>query len=319
MTSPRRLISIVSPVFNESVGLAHFQARISALWRSLPQFDHEIVYVDDGSSDGSFELLRSMAVADERIRVFRLSRNFGHQVAITCGIDHARGDAVVVIDSDLQDPPEVIVEMVEVWERGAEVVFGQRRAREGERMLKRLTATAYYRVLARLAEFDIPVDSGDFRLMSRPVVDALNQLREESRYIRGLVAWVGFRQEAVLYDRDARTSGESSYSLGRMLRLAIDGLTSFSDRPLRLATGLGALVSGAAFLGALYIIMSKVLAPESSVPGFAALAVLVLFMGGVQLMFVGVLGEYLGRVFRETKRRPLYFVMEAIDRGSQQS
>lgn len=315
MTTDRRLISIVSPVFNEEACLPAFHARVVEMWSQISMYDLELIYVDDGSSDGSADILRSIAASDARVRVLRMSRNFGHQAAITCGIDHALGAAVVVIDSDLQDPPEVIPQMVEVWERGVDVVFGQRRVREGEHLLKRMTAAGYYRLLARLTDLHMPVDSGDFRLLSRRSVDALKQLREESRYVRGLIAWVGFQQEAVVYDRDPRFAGDSSYSWGRMFRLALDGVTSFSDRPLRLATSLGVMVSGGSFIGAVYITLSKLMKPEQSLPGFASLSVLILFLGGVQLTSIGVLGEYVGRVFKETKRRPLYLVMEKIEPG----
>lgn len=306
------LLSVVVPAFNEDAVIDHFHQRLTTALATIDSIACELLYIDDGSRDGTFAKLQAIAESDARVRVLRLSRNFGHQIAITCGIDHAIGDAVVIIDADLQDPPEVIPSMVSAWRAGADVAYGQRKTRAGESAFKRWTATAFYRFLNALSDVEVPMDTGDFRLMSRRAVDALRQLREESRYMRGLVAWVGFTQVAVPYDRDARAAGSTHYSLRQMISLAKNGVAGFSDRPLRLATNLGGVTSMVAFLLGIYVVLSKVLHPEQSTPGFAALAVLVLFLGGLQLLSIGLVGEYLGRVFRESKQRPLYFVMDDI-------
>lgn len=305
-------LTVVVPVFNEADGIREFHRRLTAVLADLPTLRADIVYVDDGSRDNSFALLTNFAQADPRVTVLRLSRNFGHQAAITCGLDQAKGDAVVILDADLQDPPEVIPAMVEAWRAGADVAYGVRISRAGETWFKLTTAKYFYRLLHAVSSVDVPADAGDFRLMSRRVVDAFRDLREESRYVRGLVSWLGFQQVAVPYERDSRSAGETHYPLRRMLRLAIDGVTSFSEKPLRLATGLGALVSASAFAVGLYIVIAKLVNPDESVPGFASLATIVLFLGGVQLLAIGVLGEYMGRIFRESKHRPLYIVMDRV-------
>ena len=314
--SDRPVLSIVSPVFNEASGIAAFYAELTHVLDAMPGYDREVILVDDGSSDTSFQVMSPWLATDPTLRLIRLSRNFGHQVAITAGIDAATGDAVVVIDSDLQDPPAVIVDLVQAWEQGADVAYAVRRQRPGESAFKRTTAHAFYRSMQRFSDVDIPIDTGDFRLMSRRVVEALKTLREESRYVRGLVSWVGFPQVAVEYDRAPRHSGESHYTLSRMLTLAVDGLTGFSVKPLRFVTTVGLIVSVISLLVALFIIVSKVLQPENSLPGFATLAVIVLFIGGVQLIALGIVGEYVGRVFREAQDRPLYIVRD--DLGSRE-
>lgn len=307
------LVSVVAPVFNEDRGVEEFYDRTTAAMEAIvPPVAHEIVFVNDGSVDDSLEILEKLASADPRVRVVGLSRNFGHQIAITAGLDNATGDAVVVIDSDLQDPPEVIARMVERWREGFRVVYGIRTTRRGESHLKRWTASVFYRVLKWLSDTPLPVDSGDFRLLDRKVVDVLGTVREENRYIRGLVSWIGFRQVGVEYERDARHAGETAYTLGRMLRFAVDAITSFSERPLRLALQLGSLVTVMTAVGALVIVVGKLLQPERSIPGYASLMVVVLFLGGVQLFSIGVLGEYIGRVYRESKDRPLYVVGDRI-------
>lgn len=305
----RLLLSVVSPVFNEEMGVAAFYKELRSTLVEIPDIDYEIIFVDDGSQDDSYRILSGFSESDPGVRVIRLSRNFGHQVAITCGVDHASGEAVVIIDSDLQDPPEVIPEMVRAWRDGADVAYGQRRERAGESRFKLATAKGFYRFIQKLSDTEIPPDVGDFRLLSRPVVEVLKQMREEDRYVRGLVAWAGFTQVAVMYDRNPRLTGESNYPLKSMMKLALDGVTSFSDKPLKIATGLGLLVSAASALLAVYIVVSKLLNPSASVPGFATLSALILFMGGAQLVSLGVIGEYVGRIFRESKSRPLYVVM----------
>ena len=315
------LLSVVVPVFCEEGGLAEFYDRTTAALEAIaPRVDHEVVFVDDGSTDGSLKIMRDLALHDDRVRVVELSRNFGHQAAITSGIDHARGDAVVMIDADLQDPPEVIADMVSRWRDGYRVVYGVRRARAGETRFKRFTAAGYYRLLRRLSDTPIPVDSGDFRLLDRRVVEALSGLREESRYLRGLVSWVGFSQCGVEYDRDIRCAGDSKYTTARMLRLAVDGITSFSARPLRLSIQIGVLTTTCSLAMAAWVVGGKILWPQNSIPGYTTLMLAVLFLGGVQLLSLGVVGEYLARTYRESKRRPLYIVADRLnfeDRSSE--
>lgn len=308
------LVSVVVPVFDEEGGILEFHRRATAALSAIsPPVEHELVYVNDGSRDESPTLLRKLGVEDPRVRVLDLSRNFGHQIAITAGMDHASGDAVVVIDADLQDPPEVIARMVERWRGGAAVVYGVRAERPGESRFKLWTARAFYRLVNRLSDTDLPLDSGDFRLLDRAVVDVLGEIREENRYVRGLVSWVGFRQEGLSYERDPRYAGETHYTLRRMVRFATDAVTSFSERPLRLSVNVGLVVTLCTTLLAAAIVVGRLLAPEQSFPGYASLAVLVLFLGGVQLLSIGLLGEYVGRIYRESKGRPLYVVAERVN------
>ncbi len=308
---PPPLLSVVSPVFNEAAGLVEFYERCTKALETVdPAIHHELIFVDDGSTDDSLHVLHELQRQDERIKIISLSRNFGHQLAITSGMDHAFGDAVVVIDSDLQDPPEVIADMVEQWRAGFQVVYGVRSSRAGESGFKLVTAKAFYRLMNRLSETELPADTGDFRLLDQRVVAELRGIREENRYIRGLVSWIGFRQTAVHYERDARFAGESKFTVGRMVRFAADGVTSFSEKPLRFAVQIGLLITALTLVLALWIVIGRLLSPEDSFPGFASLAVIVLFLGGVQLLSIGLLGEYIGRIYRESKRRPLYVVAE---------
>ena len=309
----RPLVSIVSPVYCEEEGIEAFHRRAVAVLDQLEdRYDGEIVYVNDGSTDRSGELLRKFCQEDPRIRLVDLSRNFGHQLAITAGIDHARGDAVVLIDSDLQDPPEVIERLVEQWENGSKVVYGVRTARVGESRFKLVTAKGFYRLVNRLSDVQLPYDSGDFRLMDRQVVEVLRGMREENRYLRGMVAWVGFTQTGVPYERDPRLAGETKYTLRRMLRFAADGLTSFSEKPLRMATQLGLIIMALALAFMVWILIGFALDSQNAVRGWSSLMASILFLGGVQLLCVGVVGAYVGRVYRESKERPLYVVSEYV-------
>jgi dolichol-phosphate mannosyltransferase len=305
------LISVVVPVFNEADGIRQFHTRASAAFKALAELDYEIIYVDDGSRDGSYEILREFSDGDPRVRVIKFSRNFGHQIAITAGLDYARGDAVVFIDADLQDPPEVVATLVEKWREGFDVVYAQRTRRPGETAFKLFTASAFYRVLRAVANIDIPPDAGDFRLLSRRVADQLRGMREKDRFVRGLVSWVGFRQTFVLYQREERFAGTSKYPLRKMLKFAFDGLTSFSTAPLRLASWMGYVTSGFAFLYMATVFVQVLLGV--TVEGWATTMVAILFLGGVQLVCVGILGEYLGRIFNEVKARPVYIVEESLD------
>lgn len=313
MSQKGKLLSVVVPVYCEELVIDEFYRRCKAALETLrPSLDHELIFVDDGSRDRSLELLRNLAAKDPAVKVISFSRNFGHQLAITAGLDRVSGDVAVIIDSDLQDPPEVIAQMIEKWRAGAQVVHGVRKKRAGESFLKLILAAMFYRVLRMLSDVEMPLDTGDFKLLDRKAVMALRAVREETRYMRGLVAWIGFNQQRVEYDRDARYAGETHYPLRKQIRLAVDGLTSFSDRPLRIVSRLGAVAMMLSLVAMGWIIVSKFLSPEGSIQGWTSLLAAVLFMGGVQLLSLGVLGEYIGRTFRESKQRPLYVVAENV-------
>jgi glycosyltransferase involved in cell wall biosynthesis len=298
-------ISVVVPAFNEAPALDAFHGR---LLRALVGLDAwEVVYVNDGSTDGTVTMMEVLQRADDRVAVVSLSRNFGKEIAITAGLDHAAGDAVVVIDADLQDPPELIPELITCWRAGFDMVYAKRRSRAGESWLKRGTARGFYRLMQRMGDLRLPEDTGDFRLMSRRVVDAVRQLREQHRFMKGLFAWVGYPTTYVLYDRDVRCAGVSKWSYWKLWNLALEGITSFTVMPLKFATYVGL---GVALLSMIYVaeVLVKTLIIGNPVAGYPSLMSVVLFLGGVQLMFLGVIGEYLGRVFNETKQRPLYLV-----------
>jgi polyisoprenyl-phosphate glycosyltransferase len=304
-------ISIVVPCLNEEEMLRDTNRRLVAVLERLPQ-KFEILYVDDGSTDGTPEILRELQALDERIRVVRFSRNFGHQMAITAGLEHASGDAVAIIDADLQDPPEVIAEFVAKWMEGFDVVYGVRTEREGETAFKLWTAKVFYRLIGKLSDTEIPLDTGDFRLMDRRVVDALLAMPERDRFVRGMVSWLGFSQAAVPYRRAARAAGVTKFSIFKMMRFATDGIVSFSILPLRLATWVGFAASGIAILGILITVIERMMGVEGLVKGWASILVAVLFIGGVQLICMGIIGEYIGRIYGESKRRPLYVVRERM-------
>ena len=307
----RPVYSIVAPVYNEQELVAEFCRRTVATLEQLHE-PFEIVLINDGSRDRSPEIMRELHVADPRIKVLNFSRNFGHQLAITAGIDYAGGDAVVVIDSDLQDPPELIPSLIEQWKQGYQVVFAVRSEREGETAFKRMTASMFYRLIRRITNVDIPVDTGDFRLMDRKVVKTLSQMREQKRFMRGLSVWVGFKQTGVFYKRDARKAGETKYPLRKMLKFAMDGITAFSYVPLQVATYTGFAVALLGVIGILIVIALRLMSGGQQLAGQATTLVVVLFMGGVQLIFLGIIGEYLGRIYDEVKRRPLYIVAEEL-------
>jgi polyisoprenyl-phosphate glycosyltransferase len=311
MTSPRQLLSVVAPFYYSTETIPEFYRRLKAVMVGLEaEIDHELVFVNDGSTDDTLAMLRELASRDPHVRIIDLSRNFGHQIAITAGIDAARGDAVVVIDDDLQDPPEVVVEMLEKWREGYKVVYGVRAKRKGESAFKVASAKLFYRLLNRLSEMPLPLDTGDFRLMDRKVVEAFKAMREENRYVRGMVAWIGFKQVGLPYERDARYAGETHYNMRRMLELAVAGIMSFSRKPLEISTRFGMLVTLIAFFAGIWVIIGKLVHPDTVIAGWTSVLIAVLFMGGVQLISIGVLGAYLGRVFYETKRRPLYVVAD---------
>ena len=305
------LLSVVVPCLDEEAVIRETHRRLVAALEGAAELDFEIIYVDDGSGDATPDILRELQASSRRVRVVALSRNFGHQIAITAGLAEAGGDVVVVIDADLQDPPEIVPKMVALWRAGVDVAYGTRSEREGETAFKRWTAGAFYRLIDRLSGVSIPLDTGDFRLMDRKVVDAFLAMPERDRFVRGMVAWAGFRQEPVRYRRAARAAGETKYPLRKMLRFAADALFSFSLAPLRLAIWMGFLATGLALLGVVWVLAVRLMTDEW-VAGWATLLVVVLFLGGVQLVLIGILGEYVGRIYGEVKRRPLYFVKERL-------
>ena len=308
MKSANEMLSVVVPAFNEAAVLPLFHARLAASL-SACGCDYEVIYVDDGSTDGTGAWLRQVCAGDPRIALLRLARNFGKEIALTAGLEAAGGDAVVVIDADLQDPPELIPLMLAQWREGIDVVNMRRDSRAGESWFKRLTAHLFYRMLNRLSEVPIPPDVGDFRLLSRRALDAVNRLPERNRYMKGLFAWVGFSQVTLPYARESRAQGDAKQSWGKLFALAVEGVTSFSVAPLRLASLLGLMVAGGAFLLTIYY-LAKTLLFGDPVQGFPTLIIAVLGLGGLQLLGIGILGEYLGRTFLEVKSRPLYLIDE---------
>ena len=304
-------LTVVVPACNEAAGLAEFHRRLAAtldaLARDTDLADATVLYVDDGSTDATWAEIDALAAADARVGALRLSRNFGKELALTAGLDHADADAVVLIDADLQDPPELIPQLLEQWRAGYDVVYATRSARDGESSVKRMTAAAFYRVMERLSDTPVPRDTGDFRLLSRRAVDAMRELRERQRFMKGLFGWIGYRQTAVGYRREPRHAGRSKWSYWRLWNLAVEGITSFSAAPLKLATWLGVGTALLAFLYGAWVLV-KALIWGDPVRGYPTLMVVILFLGGVQLLALGVIGEYLGRLYAESKQRPLYFI-----------
>jgi len=302
----RPFLSVVTPVRNEEAVLPEFHERVGKVLDQLGA-SAEVVYVNDGSKDGTLGLLQQLYEDDPRVGVVSLSRNFGKEIALTAGLDYARGEAVVVIDADLQDPPELIPKLIERWRQGYDVVYATRMVRSGETLAKKLTAKYFYRVIKAMSPVEIPADTGDFRLLSRRAVDALTKLREHHRFMKGLFAWIGYPQTAVSYQRDARYAGESNWTYWRLWNFALEGITSFTTAPLKIASYLGLTAATIAFFYAIWIIY-KTLQFGDPVTGYPSLMVVILFLGGIQLTTLGIIGEYLGRMFNETKHRPLYIV-----------
>ena len=300
-----RHLSVVAPMYQEETTAEAFHARVGA---ALDGLEYELVLVDDGSKDRTPEILDALAAADPRVRVIHLARNFGHQAALTAGLEHARGDVVVMIDADLQDPPELIRAMLDRWREGADVVYAVREARAGETRFKLWTAKLFYRVFRSMTTVPLEPDSGDFRLMDRQALDALLSMSERSRFLRGMTVWVGFTQTAVAYSRDARHAGDTKYTLQRMVRFSLDALVSFSNAPLQWATILGFVLAGLALLGIPLAIVARY--TDQFVPGIPSTIVLLLLLGGIQLITVGIIGEYVARIYEEVKRRPLYIVRD---------
>ncbi len=308
------VISVVVPCFNEEEVILHTHKRLVDVLGDA-DLDFEIIYVDDGSSDRTALCLRDIQAQSKNVGIIRLSRNFGHQVAATAGLDYAGGDAVVLIDADLQDPPEMIPKMVEKWEDGYDVVYGVRTSREGESSFKLWTASAFYRLINALSEVPLPLDAGDFRLIDRRAVDALRQMRERHRLLRAMTTWVGFRQTALPYERSKRFAGTSKYPLRKMISLALDGIVSFSVIPLRLISFVGLMLSLLALVGIIYAVTARLMT-DSWVPGWTLLFISSLMIGGLQFIFLGIMGEYIGRIYGEAKQRPLFLVLEVL--GPQQ-
>jgi polyisoprenyl-phosphate glycosyltransferase len=305
------LLSVIVPCYNEELVLRATHERLSQVLAGMPDLTYELLFVNDGSQDQTQQILKTIQLNDPSVRVLRLSRNFGHQIAVTAGLEEANGDAVVIIDADLQDPPEIIPEMIQRWREGNHVVYGLRAEREGESKFKLWTAKIFYRTINRLSETKIPVDAGDFRLLDREVVQVLNAMPERARFLRGMVSWVGFSQTSVTYQRAARHAGESKYPLAKMIHFALDGIISFSLVPLKLAIWTGFFVIWIAVAGIIVAVLDRLL-EKGLTRGWASIFVAVLFMGGIQLVSLGIIGEYLGRIYTEVKRRPLYAVQERL-------
>lgn len=306
--------SLVIPVYNEESTIPELYRRVSAVMDRLGG-SSELILINDGSRDRTLELLRELHDRDDRVVYLSLARNFGHQIAVTAGLNFVRGQAIIILDADLQDPPELIPEMLELWRKGYQVVYAQRTKRRRESWFKRFTAYAFYRVLKQLADVDIPTDTGDFCLMDRQVVDVLNAMPERNRYLRGLRSWVGFKQTAFSFERDPRFAGEVKYTLAKTLSLAVNGLVSFSRVPLRLSTYLGLFSALIAVAMAILVLYWRIVAPYSSLTGFATIMIAIFFLGAVQLVSIGILGEYIGRIYEEVKGRPLYTLAEIGRKG----
>ena len=310
MKSNQPLISIVVPVYNEEDVLAQFHDAVDKTLSTLA-IDLEIVYINDGSTDNTLQRINSLRASDPRITLIDLSRHFGKEIALSAGLHKAAGDAVVIIDADLQDPPQLIPELIKEWENGYDVVYAKRSLRDGESFLKKTTAHLFHRIIQRVGKFTIPQDTGDFRILSRRAVNALNTFKEHHRFMKGLFAWIGFKQKAVLYNRDSRRAGKSKWNYWRLWNFALEGITSFTIAPLKISTYIGTITALCAFSYGIYMVIETLL-HGNDVPGYPSLIVIVLMLGGVQLVAIGILGEYLGRVFNETKQRPLYFINEYL-------
>lgn len=302
-------ISIVSSVYNETANIDEFYSRLRAVIKEINNYDFEIIFVNDGSIDATLNHLKRLKNNDERIKIINLSRNFGKEIALTAGLDYSSGDAVIVIDADLQEPPELMPQLIEKWQDGNDVVYAVRKTRGKEPRIKTLAAYFFYRIMKHISRVEIPVDTGDYRLMTRRAVDALTRLREQHRFMKGLFSWIGYKQTGVYYERDSRFAGESSFNLWKLWNFAIDGITSFSFVPLQLSSFMGIIIALVSVLFALYILIETFIR-GNPVPGYPSIMVAILFLGGVQLISIGIIGEYIARIYGESKQRPLYFVQD---------
>jgi len=304
--------SVIVPMFNEEEVLVETCRRLRQVMEVSGE-SYEIVFINDGSRDRTAEMLREVCLTDPHVKLIDFSRNFGHQTAITAGMDYAAGRCMVIIDGDLQDPPELIPDMIVRWRSGYDIVYGKRTSREGESFFKKITSKAFYRLLRAVTDVDIPVDTGDFRLIDRSVAEALKQLPERNRYVRGLMSWVGFRQTATEFERSERFAGTTKYPLKKMLKLAMDGIMSFSFKPLKIATWLGSFISAASFVYLITVLLQHLIWPQTTQPGWASLIAAILFFNGITLLMLGIIGEYIGRIYDEVKNRPLYIVRETMN------
>ncbi len=304
-----KTITLLIPAYNEEVVLDALFERLDALAKTEKKYIFEFLFVNDGSRDSTLEIIKKQAEKDNRVSYINLSRNFGKEIAMIAGIDHVQGDAMVVIDADLQDPPELISEMITFWEEGYDDVYARRKSREGETWLKKKTSTAYYQVLQSSTNIPIQVDTGDFRLLSRRCIDALRQFRESQRNTKAMFSWIGYKKKEIFYDRDPRLAGETKWNYQKLINLAIDGITSFTTAPLRIATMTGLVISVSAFIYIAYLLI-RPLFGVSTGAGYSSTLAIILFLGGAQMLFLGIIGEYIGRIFNETKNRPLYLIEE---------
>lgn len=304
-----KIVTILIPAYNEEEVLETLFERLDRLADSIKNYKFEFLFVNDGSRDNTLEIIKSQAKKDSRVSYINLSRNFGKEIAMIAGIDHVRGDAMVIIDADLQDPPELIPEMIKHWEEGYDDVYARRSSREGETWLKKKTSEMYYKILQSSTNIPIQIDTGDFRLLDRRCIDALKQFRESQRNTKAMFSWIGYKKKEILYNRDPRLAGTTKWNYRKLFNLAIDGITSFTTAPLRIATITGLLISAISFLYIIYLLV-RPLFGVSTGAGYSSTLAVILFMGGVQMLFLGIIGEYIGRIFNETKNRPLYFIEE---------
>lgn len=305
----KKLVSILIPAYNEAEVIDMLYDRLDKLAKENNNYDWEFLFVNDGSRDETLSIIKAYCEKDKRISYVNFSRNFGKEIAMIAGFDHVKGDATVVIDADLQDPPELIPEMISYWEQGYDDVYAKRKSREGESWFKKKTSKWYYHLLQKSTRIPIQKDTGDFRLLDRRAVEALKQFRESERYTKGMFSWIGFKKKEILYDRDSRAAGETKWNYPRLLNLAIDGITSFTTAPLRISSVVGLLISSGAFIYIIYLLIRPLFGVPTGA-GYSSTLAVILFLGGIQLLSLGIIGEYIGRIFNETKRRPLYFVEE---------
>jgi len=305
----KKKISILIPAYNEQEVLERLYVRLDRLTKEVTQYDFEFLFINDGSRDRTLNIIKSYAAKDDRIAYVNLSRNFGKEVAMAAGFDYVTGDATVIIDADLQDPPELIPKMIKYWEEGFDDVYARRTSRSGESWLKKITSEAFYKILQKSTSIPIQRDTGDFRLLDKRCIEALRQFRESQRYTKGMFSWVGYKKKEILYDRDPRAAGETKWNYRKLLNFAIDGITSFTTAPLRFSSLMGIIISFIAFIYILYLVIRTIIF-GSDLAGYPSMMAAILFLGGVQLLSIGIIGEYIGRIFNETKHRPLYFVEE---------